>query len=52
MVKIKVKEEKLIDFSFMPSLKCNLSCGHCMYGASPSNREILNFEKAKKFIDM
>lgn len=34
----------------MPSLKCNLSCKHCMYEASPKNKAILDLEKTKRFI--
>lgn len=50
MARIKVKKEKLVDFSFMPSLKCTLACAHCMYEAAPENKTILDIEKTKKFI--
>jgi len=50
MVKINVKKEKLVDFSFMPSLECTLTCPHCMYEASPDNRAILDIAKTKRFI--
>ncbi len=50
MVQINVKKEKLVDFSFMPSLKCTLACAHCMYEASPDNKGVLDLEKTKKFI--
>ncbi|MBU2523286.1 MAG: hypothetical protein KKE23_03285 [Nanoarchaeota archaeon] len=50
MAMIEVKEKKLVDFSFIPSLKCNLSCKHCMYNSSPYNPGVLNLEKTKKFV--
>ncbi|MDD5289792.1 MAG: hypothetical protein PHT40_01155 [Patescibacteria group bacterium] len=50
MARIKVKKEKLVDFSFMPSLKCTLACAHCMYEAAPENKIVLDIEKTKKFI--
>ena len=43
-------EKRLIDFSFMASLKCNLSCEHCMYESSPSNNARLNLKQTEKFI--
>jgi hypothetical protein len=50
MVKIQVKDEKLVDFSFMPSLKCNLLCPFCMYKASPDSKIILDIKKTINFI--
>jgi len=50
MVRINVKKEKLVDFSFMPSLKCTLACPHCMYEASPNNKVVLDIKKTKRFI--
>jgi hypothetical protein len=50
MVSINTKKQKLVDFSFMPSLKCNLSCPHCMYKASPNNTATLDLEKTAGFI--
>lgn len=49
MVKPLVDNEKFIDFSFMPSLQCDLSCGHCMYNSSPTNKAELDFEQASWF---
>lgn len=49
MVRIPTKNERSIDFSFMPSLRCNLSCSHCMYEASPQSSEVLDITKAEKF---
>ncbi|MBN1585023.1 hypothetical protein JW899_01515 [Candidatus Uhrbacteria bacterium] len=50
MVVIKTESEKAVDFSFMPSLKCNLSCAHCMYEAAPENESVLDFNRAKEFV--
>ena len=50
MVYVNVKEQKLVDFSFMPSLRCNLACPYCMYEASSQNDIILDLRKTKKFI--
>jgi hypothetical protein len=43
-------QEKLIDFSFIPSLKCNLNCPFCMYDCDMEQKEILDIEKTEKFI--
>ena len=43
--------EKAIDLSFIPSLECNIECPFCMYNASPSNTDKLDFEKTKTFIE-
>ena len=50
MVHINVERQRLVDFSFMPSLKCNLSCAHCMYDASPENGAVLDAAKTAGFI--
>lgn len=50
MVRVNVKKQKLVDLSFMPSLKCNLSCPYCMYEASPENKAVLDLKRTKKFI--
>lgn len=50
MATIKVQEQRLVDFSFIPSLKCNLSCQHCMYDASSSNPKALDMDKTGRFI--
>lgn len=39
-----------IDFSFIPSLECNLTCPFCMYDANPNNKMELNLEQTIKFI--
>lgn len=41
---------KPIDFSIMPSFRCNLRCWFCMYDASPENQQILDYEKTKLFL--
>lgn len=50
MVHVNVKKQKLVDLSFMPSLKCNLSCPCCMYEASSENKAVLDLKKTRKFI--
>jgi hypothetical protein len=50
MVNIDVEKQRLVDFSFMPSLKCNLSCPHCMYRASPKNDACLDADRTAGFI--
>ncbi len=42
---------KPIDFSIMPSFKCNIRCWFCMYDASPENQMELDFEKTKAFLN-
>ena len=51
MVKPVVDKPKAIDLSFMPSLQCDLSCAHCMYGSSPTNTAALDFEATKAFAE-
>ena len=51
MVKALVKKEGAIDFSFMPSLQCDLSCAHCMYNSSPLNKAELDFERTARFAE-
>jgi hypothetical protein len=51
MVEVKVKQAKDIDFSFMPTLECNLECPHCMYDVSPENIDILNYDFTKEFVN-
>jgi len=41
----------IVDFSIIPSYKCNLSCWFCMYNASPFNTNTLNYELTKKFVE-
>lgn len=42
---------KPIDFSIMPSFRCNLNCWFCMYDCSPNGYQPeLDFYKTKKFI--
>ena len=50
MVSIKTKKQRLVDFSFMPSLKCNLKCKYCMYNSSARNKSYLDLKKTKQFI--
>jgi len=49
MVKPLVESEKLVDLSFMPSLQCDLSCGHCMYNSSPTNTASLDLVQTRLF---
>lgn len=41
----------MIDFSFIPSLECNIECPFCMYDSRPTNKAELNVEQTIKFID-
>lgn len=52
MVTIENKDDNLnkIDFSIMPSLKCDLCCHFCMYNAGPENISDLDYDKTKKFL--
>ena len=51
MVKAVVKKEGAVDFSFMPSLQCDLSCAHCMYNSSPFNKAELDFDQTARFVE-
>jgi len=51
MVKINVDKTRRIDFSFMPSLQCDLTCDHCMYDSSPWNKAELDFERTAHFVE-
>lgn len=53
MVRIEESKKDLnhIDFSFIPSLKCNLFCSFCMYNSSPSNKRTLPRRIYKPFIE-
>lgn len=42
---------KKVDFSFIPSLRCNLRCPFCMYDASPDNDLTLNHNKTKLWLE-
>ena len=35
----------------MPSLQCDLSCAHCMYNSSPTNRASLDLEQTRRFAE-
>ena len=50
MVKPIVGKPGSIDLSFMPSLQCDLACGHCMYNSSPTNLAELDFEATERFV--
>ena len=41
---------KPIDFSIMPSFRCNLRCWFCMYDCSLENKYELDYEKTKAFL--
>jgi len=41
---------KRVDFSFVPSLKCNLECSFCSYKAGPLNKSKLRLSMAEKFL--
>lgn len=43
MVDIITSRKGVIDLSFMASLECDLSCGHCMYNSSPANQKKLDY---------
>lgn len=51
MVKIAGTTGGLIDLSFMPSLRCNLHCPHCMYDAGPNKFQVINIEKLEAFTE-
>lgn len=42
---------KPFDFSIMPSYRCNLRCWFCMYDCSPHNKQVLDFNTTKRFLD-
>jgi len=50
MVMIAGNNNDGIDFSFMPSLECDLQCPHCMYDAGYKNTENIDLKQLKKFI--
>jgi len=39
-----------VDFSFIPSLQCDLECTFCMYGGGPVNKLELNLDHARQFL--
>ena len=39
-----------IDFSFVLSFECNLTCSHCMYICGPSRVEVIDLRKTSEFI--
>ncbi len=51
VVKPEVDTRRAVDFSFMPSLQCDLECVHCMYSSGPYNTAELDLEKTMVFID-
>ncbi len=50
MVNINKKNNHLIDFSIMPTLKCNLSCSFCQYNCGPNQSKALNLWKTINFV--
>jgi hypothetical protein len=40
-----------VDFSFIPSLRCNIECSFCMYDCSPRNNTILDIDDARIFLE-
>lgn len=52
---VKTAEDKKdlnhIDFSTIPSLRCNLRCSFCMYNASPDNDTTLDYKETIPFIE-
>lgn len=44
------KDLTKIDFSIIPSLRCNLRCPFCMYDSSPDNDTKLNLQETKEFL--
>lgn len=51
MVKIVGTTGGLVDLSFIPSLRCNLHCPHCMYDAGPNKFQVINIRKLEEFTD-
>jgi hypothetical protein len=51
---VRTVEDKIdlehVDFSIIPSLRCNLRCPFCMYDCSPDNNTELNYVKTEEFI--
>ena len=39
-----------VDFSFIPSLRCNLSCSFCMYCAGPDVQMVLDLGATRRFM--
>ena len=39
-----------IDFSFIPSLECDIECPFCMYDAGPDKTEILDINTTRSFL--
>jgi hypothetical protein len=39
-----------IDFSFIPSLRCNIKCSFCMYDCCPENNATLDIRQASHFL--
>jgi hypothetical protein len=46
---VMISNAGIIDFSFIPSLECNISCPFCMYNADPDNKLELNLEQTTIF---
>lgn len=44
------KQKQMIDLAIMPSFECNLKCWFCMYDCGPDNKQVLDYEKTKKFL--
>lgn len=42
---------KPIDFSIMPSFRCNLRCWFCMYDCGPDNATRLNLSRTSRFLE-
>lgn len=49
MVQTLIQTGRPIDFSFIPSFKCNLECWFCMYDCGPDNPIKLDYNKAAAF---
>lgn len=48
---VEIAKGNLIDFSFVPSLDCNLNCPFCMYDAGHHQTEIMNMNKVTNFVN-
>lgn len=45
-----IQTGKPIDFSIIPSFRCNLNCWFCMYDCGPDNKTTLDYYKTLEFI--
>ena len=48
---VMIAKGKAVDFSFIPSLKCDLTCPFCMYSGGPHIEEQLDLEVTREFLE-